>query len=198
VVYHAGANGLNERVWAPSFYLPKVDALLRIVDESSWMEDRDIGEMFLNFELHHSVRRFTGVDVKPLLFTKEECPIRWLEWKKNLMGFRSSPYNSVRMFLIIEEVLRGDRHDAENPFQWSHVLLNLPGSRDYNPSKAWISKRRLDDSLASDMVDFVDDLRNAASSQQQLRELGHRISTIESYLGLQDALRKLRAAGGTR
>ncbi len=51
VVYDVGANGLNDCVWAPSFFLPSVDALLRIVDHTSVMEDHDIGEMFLNFEL---------------------------------------------------------------------------------------------------------------------------------------------------
>ena len=66
VVYDAGANGLNECVWAPLFYLPSVEALLRIVDHTSIMEDRDIGEMFLNFELHPNTRRFAGVDIRPL------------------------------------------------------------------------------------------------------------------------------------
>ncbi len=66
VVYHAGANGLNDCVWATSFHLPTVDALLRIVDHTSVMEDCDIGEMFLNFELHQNTQRFVGVDVPPL------------------------------------------------------------------------------------------------------------------------------------
>ena len=72
------------------------------------MQDRDIGEMFLNFELDPLIRKFTGVDVGPLGFTEEECSSRWLCWVKNLMGFRPSPYNSVRMQLIAEEVLRGN------------------------------------------------------------------------------------------
>ena len=198
VVFHAGANGLNDCVWAPPFWLPSVDSLLRIVDESSFMEDRDVGEMFLNFELHPSVRLFAGVDVKPLGFTHEECPNRWLWWTKNLMGFRSSPYNSVKMYLIAEEVIRGDRADERNPFRWHHVDLNLPGSKDYTPSKSWISKRRKDDSLASDIVVFVDDKRLAASGQLEVNEAGHRCSTREAYLGVQDALRKWRSAGGTQ
>ena len=66
VVYNVGANSLNDCVWAPPFYLPSVDALLRIVDHTSTMEDRDIGEMFLNFELHPNTRQFAGVDVRPL------------------------------------------------------------------------------------------------------------------------------------
>jgi hypothetical protein len=108
IVYHAGANGLNDCVWAPPFYLPTVDALLRIVDHSSFMEDRDIGEMFLNFELHPNTRRFVGVDVRPLGLDKVAAPSAWLGWTKNLMGFKSSPYNSVKMYLICEEIIRGD------------------------------------------------------------------------------------------
>ena len=198
VVFHAGANGLNDCIWAPSFWLPSVESLIRIVDTGSFMEDRDVGEMFLNYELHPTVRKFAGVDVKPLGFTSEECPYRWLWWTKNLMGFRSSPYNSVKMYLIAEEIIRGDRLDGENPFRWHRVDLNLPGSPDYDPSRAWISKRRVDSSLASDIVVFVDDKRLTGSGPEEVKAAGHRCSTREAYLGMQDALRKWRSAGGTR
>ena len=32
IVYHAGANGLNDKVWAPSFWLPGVNSLIRMLD----------------------------------------------------------------------------------------------------------------------------------------------------------------------
>ena len=192
VVYHAGANGLNDCVWAPPFFLPTVESLLRIVDGTSCMEDRDIGEMFLNFELHPNTRRFTGVDVGPLGIEVEGKKMHWLMWTKNLMGFRSSPYNSVKMYLIVEEVVRGDRRDPTNPFQWDHIKLNLPGTPEYNPLLSWITKRRIDSSLASDLVDFVDDERVVGSGSKRARQAGHAVSTRESYLGLHDALRKLR------
>ena len=73
------------------------------------------------------------------------------------MGFKPSPYNSVKMYLVVEEILRGDRLDPENAFQYDHIHLNLPGTSGYNPSLAWISKRRKDKSLTTDMVSFVDD-----------------------------------------
>ncbi len=57
------------------------------------------------------------------------------------MGFRPFPYNSVHMFLIVEEVIRVDRHDLSSAFQWSYVCLNLPGMKEYNPSLAWLSRR---------------------------------------------------------
>ena len=50
------------------------------------------------------------------------------------MGFKASPYNSVRMYLVAEEVIRGDRHDPNNAFQWSHLRLNLPALKGYTPS----------------------------------------------------------------
>ena len=58
IVYHTGANSLNDCVWAPLFWLPGVSSLVQILDLTSVMEDRDIGEMFLNFPLHPSVRTF--------------------------------------------------------------------------------------------------------------------------------------------
>ena len=55
IVYDGTASGLNEAVWAPSFWLPTIDSLVRALDADSWMSDRDIGDMFLNFHLHESV-----------------------------------------------------------------------------------------------------------------------------------------------
>ena len=114
------------------------------------------------------------------------------------MGFKSSPYSSVRMYLVSEEIIRGDRHDTTNAFQWTTLLLNLPGTKGYRPALAWISKRRNDGSLASDFVCFVDDLRITGQGSQQVREAGHAISSWQSYLGIQDALRKLWSPDGTR
>jgi len=47
IVFDAGANKLNECVWAPSFCLPTVNSLLRITDEGTLMRDQDLSEMFL-------------------------------------------------------------------------------------------------------------------------------------------------------
>ena len=71
-------------------------------------------------------------------------------------------------------------------------MLNLLGTVDYNPSIPWITKRRRDESLASDLVGFVDDERIEGSRSERVRQAGHAVSTRESYLGLEDALRKLR------
>ena len=84
--------------------------------------------------------KFAAIDLGPLKYSKEECGHRWMTWTQNLMGFKPSPYNSVKMYLVVEEILRGDRLDPENAFQYNHIHLNLPGTSGYNPSLAWISK----------------------------------------------------------
>ncbi len=169
-----------------------------MIDLLSLMEDKDIEEMFLNFQLHVDTIRYTGIDIGPLEFEPEKCAFCWVCWNRNLLGFRPSPYNSIRMFLIAEEIIRGDRHDPANALQWNRIMLNLPGTKAYNPSIAWLSKHRTDGSLASDFVTFVDDLRLGAQGAKRLKETGHTVSTKQAYLGIQDALRKLRAAGGTK
>ncbi|EJK58200.1 hypothetical protein THAOC_21695, partial [Thalassiosira oceanica] len=95
-----------------------------------------------------------------------------------------------------EETLRTS-HES-NAFQWSDVRLNLPGSPEYAPGEAWISKRRQDGSLASDFATFVDDQRVMGGSHERVKSAGHAISTRESYLGIQDALRKVRHFLGSK
>jgi len=135
----AGANELNERVWAPPFGLPSITSLLRIVDGGSLMSDLDMGNMFHNFPLDESTGLYTANDLAPLRFELDICKHCWVCWKRNLMGFRSSPYNSIRIYLVAEEIIRGDRHDETNAFRLSRIMLNLPGTEGYKPSLAWIT-----------------------------------------------------------
>ena len=106
--------------------------------------------------------------------------------------------NEDSKFPLAEEVIRGDPDDEFNAFQWSDVRLNLPGSPGYTPGEAWISKRRRDGSLASDFATFVDDQRVMGGSHARIKSAGHAISTRESYLGIQDALRKVRHFLGSK
>ena len=76
-------------------------------------------------------------------------------------------------------------------------MLNLPGACGYKPGQAWITKRRTKNSLDSNFVCFVDDQRVTGMGSDRIREAGHAISTREAYLGLQDALQKVRHNDGT-
>jgi hypothetical protein len=100
----------------------------------------------------------------------------FLAWSRNLIGFKSSPYNSIRMYLVLEEIIRGECHNPNNAFQWHSILLNLPGTRGYKPMLSWISKHKNSGTLASDFVCFVDDLRITEEGRWQVREASHAIS----------------------
>ncbi len=77
---------------------------------------------------------------------------RWYHWVRMLMGFKPSPYISVKRTLIVEEIVRGDRHHVDNLSHWTTTRLNLPGSVGYDPSKPWLSKIRADGRVAADSV----------------------------------------------
>ena len=63
-VYDATQCGLNDALWAPNFFLPTVDLILRNASSSStWFGDIDLGEMFLNYALDLDLRPYAGVDL---------------------------------------------------------------------------------------------------------------------------------------
>ena len=206
IVYDATANKLNECVWVPSFWLPTLDTLLRALDHNSWMADRDIADMFLNFQLHAKVVPYTGVDLGPMYEKGDSIgDRRWACWDRNLMGFAASPYNSVKMALIAEEVCKGDRHQTKrgkdnkelNPFQWKSIRLNLPGTDGYDPTFSWVSKLRVDGRIACDLFTFVDDERLVGPTEELTWQAAHTLAAKQSYLGIQDAARKVRPCSQT-
>jgi hypothetical protein len=67
-----------------------------------------MGDMFLNFQLHESAVPFTGVQLLSLYNSPNKVGLRLAVWDRNLMGFAPSPYNSIKMALIVEEISKGD------------------------------------------------------------------------------------------
>jgi hypothetical protein len=102
---------------------------VRALNKDSWMTDRDVGDMFLNFQLHESVVPYTRVDLLSLYEAGEEDGPWWAMWDRNLMGFAASPHNSIKILLIVGEICKGDRHEEGvgidgkelNLFQWHPV-----------------------------------------------------------------------------
>jgi hypothetical protein len=86
------------------------------------------------------------------------------EYLGKMRCFAPSPYNLIKMALIAEEVIRGNRTDPSNPFHWEKVRLNLPGSAAYEPTISWICKIRADDLVACELFTFVDDEREGGQS----------------------------------
>jgi len=135
LVYDGTSSGINQAVWAPSFFLPSSVSLSRILQVNTYQLDMDIGEMFLNFPLHQNIKPYCGVNLTS--FTDDLKTLSGqtrFRWNRTWMGFKPSPYLAVRHLAIAEELARGDKADKSNPFKYDQVILNLPCSSEFNPS----------------------------------------------------------------
>ena len=191
MVYDGSKSGLNDALWAPWFALPTIDSMARWVVAGSWLADNDYGEQFLNFPLHPDLQKYCGVDLSQL-FPDRESQLIIGRWTRNAMGLRPSPYNSVQGALRAKHFIMGDPKEANNPFAWERIVLNLPGSKEYDPRLPWVMKVRKDGNLASGVAQYIDDLRTMASTKDLVWESSSRLAKGLSYLGLQDAARKRR------
>ena len=196
IVYDLTACGLNEVLWAPSFWMPTILNVLDCSCHSSWFGDVDAGEMFLNYMLDESVRPYAGVDVS---WSLSDADLRgrkrkWEQWMRMAMGMRPSPWVTTRLFAWGMEIIKGNRLEERNPFHWTIVVINCPGMAAYNPMMPRLYKwNPLLSSIASDCKTFVDDLRSIGATEQACRNATHRVETMMGYLvGLQDATRKRR------
>ena len=204
MVYDATKCGLNEVLWAPNFFLPTIDTTLRHVDTSSWFGDIDLGEQFLNFSLHPSIRQYAGIDISAIKDSLKEIngfPASRLDqkgrifmrWERCLMGLRSSPYNVIRATSWAEDVVRGNPLDKNNIFRWNRVVLNLPGMVDYDPRMPRGYKfDDLGQGLANNFETYVDDIRSTGRSEIMCAMTSRRIASVFNFLGIQDAARKRR------
>jgi hypothetical protein len=111
------------------------------------MADINIGEQFHNFILHEKTQDYAGIDLTayfPEEFqsseTSKERQTIWERWTRCGMGFRLSPYQAIQGTLHAEEQIRGDPLYPANPFHFDVVVLNLPASENYNPTKPWVFK----------------------------------------------------------
>ena len=194
MVYDGTSSGFNDWVWAPSFSLPTIESMLRSVDHQTWLGDLDVAEQFLNFQLCEEAQIYCGVDLTPYFDAdlKDGQTKIWERWTRCLMGAKPSPYQAIRFMLWAEHIVRGDRFDSSNPFRWSYIKLNMPGSNDYDPSVPWLAKVRSDGCLASEFYIYVDDVRITGPSEDEIWKAIRRFSSMISYLGIQDAARKRR------
>jgi hypothetical protein len=202
LVYNGTSCGLNEALWAPNFFLPTPATAARTLGYGYYMVDIDLGEMFLNFPLHESLQRFSGVDFTQYASELREgsCKRWWVHWTRCWMGLKPSPFMAVRFYYLAEEFVRGNRRDKNNALRWDYVKFNLPGDPKFDITQPRVMK--WDSSIgkiAGDIVAFVDDLRASGHSVEQTWAIGKQTVSRLQYLGLQDAPRKrkppVRASG---
>jgi hypothetical protein len=196
VVWDLAKNGLNEKMFTPSFFLPTMHTYLRRLPAGAYCGDFDIGEQFHNYLLHESEQVYCGVEIPPAL--KKRLQARGTEvapsmrWGRLVFGWQSSPYLALRMLTRALEQALGDSNDPTNAFAWSGIRLNLPGAPAYDPGLPRVQKLRIDGTPATELVLYFDDGR-VMGSTEELAQRGVRQATSRlQYLGNQDAPRKRR------
>ena len=204
LVYNGTSCGLNEVLYAPNFWLPTPKSAGRVLGYGYYMVDIDLGEMFLNFPLPFLLQRYSGIDVTIFQdeinknenlkgFSVETSTKVWASWNRCWMGLKPSPYMAVRFYYFAEEFARGDRREENNPLRWDVIVLNLPGDPNYDPSLPRVMKwNRSTNSIAGDILAFVDDLRASGSTPEQAWQIARQVASRLQYLGIQDAPRKRR------
>ena len=97
------------------------------------MADADFGEMFHNFPMPERLRKYSGVEVGPVLpfmqtHLKGHRPGHCLlRWSRQIMGMRPSPYLAVRYYFWGDEFIRGDPSSTSNYMRYNRVRMNLHG-----------------------------------------------------------------------
>jgi len=190
VVWSETEVGVNDAVFAPTFFLPTCGTVTRRMPNNAWMGDFDVGEMFHNYMLHQSDWSTHGVNFPPELW--EEFGAKTGRWERLPMGFCPSPYMAGRMMLRALELAKGDPKDPENPFGFVEVRLNLPMSPDYDPTEPRVSKLNAKGEPAGDGIPYVDDGRGIGRTRGHGRAVMRKLCSEIQHLGNQDSARKRR------
>ena len=109
------------------------------------------------------------------------------------MDLLSLPWVTTRLFAWAMNIIKGDRNSSDNPFHWSQVILNCPGSAIYDTSIPIVYKWNQElGCIDGDCKTFVDNLRYIGTTRKILCVITHQVEYMMRYLGLQEATRNKR------
>jgi hypothetical protein len=90
MVYNGTSCGLNNVLYSPHFGLPIVRETLRAILPGFYQCNLDLQDQFLNYKLHKSLRKYSGVDIHRMqslapknAWWEEQRPARWERWERN-------------------------------------------------------------------------------------------------------------------
>jgi hypothetical protein len=107
------------------------------------------------------------VDLQPYLSTPtSQGKTLWERWVRCLMGLTLSPYVCIKGLLLALELVQGDHTCVSNPFHRDCIVLNLPGTPEYDPCRPLLSRMSAYQ-LAAMFITYVDDMRAAAQGEDK-------------------------------
>jgi hypothetical protein len=117
-----------------------------------------------------------------------------LHWSQTWIGPRPNPYNAVLYYYLAEEFIQGNALDKSNPFFWDEIILNLPGSETFDPTRPKVIKWDSENKWIAwcDLVVFVDDLQGYGPKVKLTWELSRTVDSRVQYLGIQEASSRKR------
>jgi hypothetical protein len=123
MVYDGSKCLLNAATFAPWFAVPTSSTLERTVLPHTIQGDNDFGDMFLNFQLHKEMQKYTGVDARDLLTNVEaktwmqQTSSSWEEtlftWDRPAMGGYQCPWK--------QRLQPKDAMDLQDQVGWSRL-----------------------------------------------------------------------------
>ena len=72
------------------------------------------------------------------------------------MGITDLTYHAFQAVMWSKSISMGDQLDLDNPFSWEKVVLNIPGTKEYDYQQPWVFKKRVDGLLAVDLLISVE------------------------------------------
>mmetsp|Transcript_14468 Transcript_14468/g.20830 ORF Transcript_14468/g.20830 Transcript_14468/m.20830 type:complete len:795 (+) Transcript_14468:3270-5654(+) len=213
VVWNLTQNLVNLCCYAPSFQLRNIWSIAMRIMANWHSGDFDVEEQFHNYILESIMREYCGIILSRGVrgFLEANLPKgthipKHYRWGRLPFGWRPAPYFALRMFARGIEIAKGDPHhlptkpnEKRNPYSWSRVVLNLPGSKDYNPSLLRVMKIQSgegkDTRYAAECITYFDDGWVFADSDEKSKLAIRKVCSGLGRLGNQDATRKRRAEG---
>ena len=99
-------------------------------------------------------------------------------------GGKNSPYQACQGQARILELAKGEPDDPHSRFQWKRVHLNLPTMKSWDPSLPRVLLLRADGELATQQVDYVDDIhpvsrgRDVTTAEMDAKYLKSRMNSF--------------------
>ena len=168
MVLNGSSCGFNITIFASKFWLPMSTTMTRLLSFGYRVVDIDIGEMFPNFPFsqfitklfRHGSYLFNNIFEKfiPPTFIKRKRLTA--TWSRFWFGLASCPEDACTFYYLVEEFVRGNHKQINNPLRWDSIILNSIGNPDYNPSYPTVYKwDERAKRITGDLIVYIDDLR---------------------------------------